>query len=86
MPFYDYRCNKCDYLFEQFHRVAARIKPTKKPCPQCKKRGSVSQVILSPPSACDPIRVGSVSKADGGFREVISKIKKAHPRNSMRDY
>jgi hypothetical protein len=33
----------------------------------------------------DPVRLG-VRRPDSGFKEVISKIKSAHPRSRMRDY
>jgi len=33
----------------------------------------------------DPVRLG-IRKPDSGFKEVISKIKSAHPRHGMRDY
>jgi hypothetical protein len=33
----------------------------------------------------DPVRLG-IRKPDSGFKEVISKIKAAHPRHGMRDY
>jgi putative FmdB family regulatory protein len=86
MPFYDYRCSKCSHQFEEFLSIADRKKPCKKPCPKCSVSGTVEQTITSAPAACDPIRVGTAGKVDNGFKEVISKIKKAHPRNSIRDY
>lgn len=85
MPFYDYRCKECEHTFEEFFRMAERSKPCKQPCPKCGKKKCVEQYIASAPAVCDPVRVG-VRKPDSGFREVISKIKKAHPRNTMRDY
>lgn len=85
MPFYDYRCSKCEHTFEEFHKCDDHDKPCKKPCPKCKAKKSVQQVILQAPAACDPLRVGSI-KPDSGFREVISKIKQAHPRNTLKDY
>lgn len=86
MPFYDYMCSKCEHTFEEMLKISERSKPCKKACPNCGAKKSVQQVILQAPAACDPIRVGKAGKVDSGFREVISKIKKAHPRNSMRDY
>lgn len=85
MPFYDYKCSKCDHTFEEFQRIDDHDKPCKKPCPNCKAKKAVKQVILQAPAACDPLRVGSI-KPDNGFREVISKIKQAHPRNTLKDY
>ena len=86
MPFYDYICADCDHRFEEFLPMADRGKPCKKPCPNCNKKGTVEQTLTKAPAACDPIRVGKAGKVDNGFREVMSKIKKAHPRHSMKDY
>jgi hypothetical protein len=33
----------------------------------------------------DPVRLG-IRRPDSGFKEVISKIKAAHPRSKMKDY
>jgi hypothetical protein len=85
MPIYDYKCSKCGHTFDEMLRIADMEKPCKTPCPKCKAKKSV-EIVVGAPAACDPIRVGSVGKVDNGFKEVISKIKKAHPRNSMRDY
>jgi putative FmdB family regulatory protein len=84
MPNYDYRCDKCEHTFEEFHLIKDRAKPCKKPCPKCGE-GKVSQFISSAPVLIDPVRLG-VRRPDSGFKEVISKIKSAHPRSRMRDY
>lgn len=84
MPFYDYMCQACDHRFEVFLPMKDRSKPCKSACPNCKKR-KVKQYIPSAPPVIDPVRLG-VRKVDSGFKEVVSKIKKAHPRHTMRDY
>ena len=84
MPNYEYMCGACDHVFEQTLTMADRAKPTKKPCPKCSKK-KVEQYFGTPPAACDPLRVGTVGKVDNGFKEVISKIKKAHPRHGIAD-
>ncbi len=85
MPNYDYRCKECEHTFEEFLRMADRNKPCRKPCPKCGKTKCIEQYLPSSPALCDPVRIG-VRKPDSGFKEVISKIKRAHPRNNMRDY
>lgn len=85
MPNYDYRCTKCEHTFEEFLSISSRQKPCRKPCPKCGKKG-VEQYIASAPSFADPVSVGKTGRLDGGFRDVISKIKKAHPRNNIPDY
>lgn len=84
MPFYDYMCKACDHRFEVFLKMDDRNKPCKSACPKCKKK-QVKQYIPSSPSVIDPVRLG-IRRPDAGFKEVVSKIKKAHPRHTMRDY
>jgi putative FmdB family regulatory protein len=84
MPNYDYRCGACDHRFEEFHLIKDRKKPCKAACPQCGEV-KVEQFIASAPVLIDPVRLG-VRRPDGGFKEVISKIKAAHPRSKMKDY
>lgn len=85
MPNYDYRCESCDHTFEDFLPIANRKKPCKSPCSKCGKK-TVVQFIKTAPSFADPVSVGKTGKLDGGFRDVIKKIKKKHPRNNIPDY
>ena len=41
MPTYDYKCKKCDHLWEEFASIKAP--PTKK-CPACKKNAAERQI------------------------------------------
>lgn len=84
MPNYDYRCGACDHRFEEFRSIKDRKKPCKAPCPSCGEK-AVEQFIASAPVLIDPVRLG-VRRPDSGFKEVISKIKAAHPRSKMKDY
>jgi putative FmdB family regulatory protein len=84
MPFYDYKCDACGHAFEEFLAMSKRKSPCNQGCPACGVK-KVRQYLPTSPSACDPVRVGK-RRIDGGFREVISKIKKGHPRNNIPDY
>lgn len=84
MPFYNYLCRKCDHRFEEFLPMKERSKPCKSGCPSCGEK-AIEQYVASAPVAIDPVRLG-VRRPDHGFREVISKIRKAHPRAKMKDY
>jgi len=41
MPTYDYKCKKCDHIWEEFASIKAP--PTKK-CPACKKNAAERQI------------------------------------------
>ena len=84
MPFYNYVCGSCDHRFEEFLPMKNRGKPCRNSCPSCGER-SIKQYVPSAPVAIDPVRLG-VRRPDAGFREVISKIRGAHPRAKMKEY
>ena len=83
MPLYEYQCSACNHIWDDIYTIAKRNHPTKKPCPKCGKKkvtkmDATVQII-------DSVRLG-VTRPDHGFKEIISKVKKAHPRHTMRDY
>ncbi|RLS52593.1 MAG: zinc ribbon domain-containing protein [Planctomycetota bacterium] len=41
MPTYDYKCKKCDHVWDEFQSIKAP--PTRK-CPACKKLGAERQI------------------------------------------
>lgn len=83
MPLYDYKCTKCEHSWDEIVLYKNRDKPCKKPCPECKEK-SVTRVVGAPIMS-EPHKMG-LKRPDGGFREVISKIKQHHPKNTIRDY
>jgi putative FmdB family regulatory protein len=80
MPNYDYYCENCSHKFEQFQKIKDRLKPCKKPCPNCKEKKV--DMLIGAPAACDPIRIGT-TKPDKGWQEVLAKIKEKNPRSNL---
>lgn len=81
MPLYQYQCKKCNHFFEEIYIYSKRDFPTKNPCPSC---GEVEvERAIGTPAISDPIKMG-MKGTDGGFKEVLSKIKQAHPRHNLR--
>jgi len=76
MPNYEYQCTECEHVFEQLHSIDQRHAPKDKPCPNCKKRGTVdmkfsnSQIVAG---------VTVKDQRPDGFRDVLRHIKKHHP-------
>jgi putative FmdB family regulatory protein len=81
MPFYDYKCSGCGHAFEEMLRMADIEKPVKKKCPSCGKKKI--ELVVGAPAVCDSVRIG-VRKPDNGWKEVMAKVKQAHPRHNMR--
>ena len=84
-PHYDYFCKKCDHEFSEWLDMDNRKIPTESPCEEC--GGSVEQMIGTS-ATVDSVRLemSGVHRNSGDFKEVISKIKEAHPRNTIKDY
>lgn len=81
MPLYQYQCKKCDHFFEEIYTYSNRDVPSKNPCPSC---GEIAvEKRIGTPGISDAIKMG-MKGTDGGFKEVLSKIKQAHPRHNLR--
>ena len=50
MPNFEYKCTKCDKLWDDIQTIANRDKPTTEPCPHCKKKNCVTRAFNTPPT------------------------------------
>jgi putative FmdB family regulatory protein len=73
MPLYEYICNSCQHVFDEFSSIADRNLPTEKPCPSCGEMSVTQKVGVTP--LADPVRLGRI-KAPEGFRDVLRNVKK----------
>lgn len=81
MPTYEYSCTACTEAFERRLSMDRHTEPETQPCPACGKENTVKQQV-SMFALGDPIRLG-VTRPDGGFTEVMDRIKKQHPVSPM---
>ncbi len=44
MPYYEYKCKECGFIFNELCSVDKRDEPTTKPCPNCQKE-TIEMVI-----------------------------------------
>lgn len=79
MPIYDYVCSECNHRFEKQELIKNRLKPEKKPCPQCGQK-KVCQFLPSAPGIHSG---GSLKKTDNGFKEVLAKVAQHHPKHKF---
>lgn len=82
MPTYQYVCRGCEYRFEEFLTIKDRKKPTKNPCPSCKKKCKIEQTAwgdysVGIDSNMDPL---GYSNLDKGFRDRMKDIANKAPR------
>jgi putative FmdB family regulatory protein len=78
MPYYDFKCEKCQTTFEKLLLMKEMELPLTEPCPECGSKNSVKQEV-SVASIGDSIRLG-LKKPDAGWGEVLNKVQKAHPK------
>ena len=80
MPTYNYECNKCEHLWEQYMTIADREKPTQEPCPKCKKAGGVCKSWKNCTPAVESDMMLTPDKATGGqWSELMNKMKAGAP-------
>ena len=80
MPSYTLKCNECDTMFNVLCRYAVR---DEQPCPSCQSTNHENH-ITSAPVLGDSVRLG-VTKPDGGFNEVLSKIHSNNYKSNLAD-
>lgn len=78
MPTYTFRNKETGETFEKFMSISAREE-------FLKDNPQYETLITGAPLIGDPIRLG-LRKPDNGFREVLSKVKEAHPKGNVNTY
>ena len=75
MPNYAFKCEKCEYTFDEMLSLSDRDAPTKKPCPQCKKKKVIRDWQASTPSLAMDATLTPSKVVGSQFKDVIDKIK-----------
>ena len=74
MPYYDYRCDKCQHTFEEFLPMKSRKKPEKKNCPACGEAKSVKQFITGVGGIGIDANHRIDGDAKGAFKDIMAKV------------
>ena len=74
MPFYDYKCSKCEHRFEEFLKISERKKPERAKCPACGDSKCVSQYISGVGGVGIDANHRIDGNAKGGFKEAMQKV------------
>jgi putative FmdB family regulatory protein len=80
VPIYQFKCNKCQYDFEKYEKLADSDLPTRLPCPGCQELECVDKVIGSPAIVSG---VNFHSKVPNHFRDRMKDIKKMNPGSTI---
>ena len=79
MPLYDYRCDKCNMIWEESRTISDRDIPCNEKCPHCKKKGSVKKHVGGFPGIGVDSTLTANKKTGGQWNEIMSKIKNGLP-------
>ncbi len=75
MPIYDYRCEKCEELWEENLSMSKMNSPTKKPCPHCEETGCVVKHVGGFPGLATDATLTANKKTGGQWNELMGRMK-----------
>ena len=81
MPAYDYKCKSCENIFEQFRSISKRNDPSE--CPKCGSTEVEMAFGTCSLNIGDPTHLG-VNKTDSGWKEVLTRMQKKHPKGDIK--
>jgi putative FmdB family regulatory protein len=74
MPNYDFKCEKCEYQFEEFLPMSKSQAPCKKPCPKCNEK-SIHKVYSTAAQGVDMTKT-----AGSDFKQLTEGMKRGLPK------
>ncbi len=78
MPIYEYKCEKCEHVFDEVLSVSNRDKPISEPCPECGEEAVqklVSATTMGVDMNCTPAK-----KTGGDWSRLMDKVKGNTPQ------
>ena len=84
MPLYSFSCSGCHSNWDQLLKIDNRDFPVDQPCQKCGKVGTVTKDVAAP-LPVDPYLIQGTqsSQIPGDFREVMTRIGRAHPGSKL---
>lgn len=82
---YSYKCEACEEIWDETHRMDDRKIPEGLPCPKCEKEGTVKQYIAGGFPAMVHVTDGTVSRnVSDGWRDRLKEMKKTYKVNNIK--
>lgn len=75
MPMYEYKCEVCEHVFEEYLSMSQRDNPLEKPCPNCLTKESVKKLVSVSTMGVD-MKMG----VPGWFQDKLAGIKDITPK------
>ena len=86
MPTYDYKCSKCDSVFELSKKISDRDDVSLQNCPECSQTGFIQRLVGSPMVAYSvTVKGGYGNNLPDGFKQVLSQIDSKAPGSRLRE-
>ena len=91
MPTYQYRCKKCDFEFEEEHRIAERNIPVENPkrygtCTDEKNDNCDIQLVPQLLNLQYTMRDSARRHTDDGFKDRMKEIHRTSPGSQLGDW
>lgn len=84
MPVYDYQCKECQHHFTDMLKIDDRNLPCQGECPNCKKTGTVEQLLSAPSVIVDNTKLNFYKKVPGAMKERLQEIKKNYKGSTIK--
>ena len=84
MPFYDYKCQTCENVFEKRVKMDNRYEPTFEECPNCGQM-TVKLQVTCHFERMSPMDLGRI-KPNEDWRHFLNRLKKANPNSTFKTY
>jgi putative FmdB family regulatory protein len=78
MPSYDYRCDGCEVIWDEFHSISSRDNPCDEKCPHCGEM-KVSRHIGNFPQMKTDTTMTANKKTGGQWNELMTRMKDYTP-------
>jgi putative FmdB family regulatory protein len=78
MPYYNFRCNSCETVFEKKLAYEDLDQPSTEKCPTCEKEGTVAYTP-SFSGIGDPIKLGITRPPDAFMHGVLGRMQNSCP-------
>jgi len=79
MPNYEYKCNKCEMIFETNLKIADVDYPETQTCPECGAEKSLHWWLSSAPAIGDPIKLGITRPPDAFLHGILGRMQNSVP-------
>jgi putative FmdB family regulatory protein len=79
MPLYDYKCSKCEHIFEKFKSISNMEQPCSEPCPSCNELNTVQKMV----NGVGLVQWEKNLRPDDTFTDLLKQVKKNNKHSTI---